>query len=284
MIKLDFDPDAATVDNPVPLVQRRDALWPDVSPDGEWVVFFEGLGQQEDIGIVRVDGTAYRKLTDDPIVDRHPRWSPDGQRIAFGSRRTGKWEVWSIHRDGSGLERLTTSHGPDERGLYPVWSPDGAFLAYQRGRGLGSVIMSVEDNTSGGLLPVLPSLEEEGAEFIAWSWSSDGKELAGWRRDRSTGRDRGIIVYSFDSEAFESLTDFGRNPVWLGDNRRLLFHDESREKMFLVDRSTKQVRELVSGSAIRGEHLAISPDDRHIYAATRVLEADIWLLTLNEKR
>ena len=38
-------------------------------------------------------------------------------------------------RDGSGRERLTTSHGPDERGPYPVWSPEGASLAYQRGHG-----------------------------------------------------------------------------------------------------------------------------------------------------
>src|SRR6267142_6508661 len=55
-----------------------------------------------------------------------PRWSPDGKRIAFSSRRTGDYEVWVINRDGSGLQQLTQSHG----GHYSPWSPDGFQIAY----------------------------------------------------------------------------------------------------------------------------------------------------------
>ncbi len=58
-----------------------------------------------------------------------PRWHPDGRRIAFISRRSGKLELWIINRDGSGLEQITHTQ---DRGsvMYPQWSPDGSRLGY----------------------------------------------------------------------------------------------------------------------------------------------------------
>jgi serine/threonine protein kinase len=54
----------------------------DVSPDGNWIVF-RSEGQQEDLYVARSDGSELRKLTDDLHRDRGPKWSRDGQRIAF---------------------------------------------------------------------------------------------------------------------------------------------------------------------------------------------------------
>ena len=138
--------------------------------------------------------------------------------------------------------------------------------------------MSVD---KGQRAPLLPPLNEEDAVFAAWSWRSDGKRLAGWRILKD-GREAGIVVYSFESEKFESVTDFGRSPIWLNDNRRLIFWDRSW-KLFLVDSETKQVREL--NNPLPNAHIAsISPDNKHVLTSLRSQEADLWLLTLNEER
>jgi Tol biopolymer transport system component len=53
--------------------------------------------------------------------------SPDGQSIAFMSPREGKWDIYRVQVDGSGLLRLTDS--PANDGL-PAWSPDGRSIAF----------------------------------------------------------------------------------------------------------------------------------------------------------
>jgi|GEM_PF-682334 len=64
--------------------------------------------------------------------DTAPALSPDGQKIAFMSRRSGNWEIYMVNTDGSDLQRLTDD--PAEDGL-PAWSPDGRALAFVSDRG-----------------------------------------------------------------------------------------------------------------------------------------------------
>jgi pSer/pThr/pTyr-binding forkhead associated (FHA) protein len=64
--------------------------------------------------------------------DTAPILSPDGQRIAFMSRREGNWDIYLINSDGSDLQHLTTD--PAQDGL-PAWSPDGNAIAFVSDRG-----------------------------------------------------------------------------------------------------------------------------------------------------
>ena len=61
-----------------------------------------------------------------------PSYSPDGQRIAFASARSGSYEIWICDRDGSNPVQLTSFGGP-ERGMEtasPSWSPDGRWIYF----------------------------------------------------------------------------------------------------------------------------------------------------------
>ncbi len=110
-----------------------------------------------------------------------------------------------------------------------------------------------------------------------WSWSPDGRKLAGTKL--RGGPPGGILDYSLETQHYEKLTDFGGNPVWLSDSRRLLFQHQG--KLSLIDSRSKKVRELLSVAPnVFGNGVTISRDDRQIYFSLVTTEADIWLMTL----
>ncbi|MCA1601824.1 MAG: hypothetical protein LC776_09350, partial [Acidobacteria bacterium] len=189
-----FDPDTETVTGqPVWITQgSRWANTPNLSPDGEWLAFDSQRGKQEDLFVVRRDGTSLRQLTDDLHKDRQPRWSPDGKRIAFFSDRSGKWEIWIINSDGSGLKQLTYAPGIV---IGPQWSPDGTRLAYRNPAGSPSII-EVEKPWAEQSPQVLPSMNDSFG-WGPWSWSLDGRKLAG--NKFHAGGFNSILVYYLDS-------------------------------------------------------------------------------------
>jgi Tol biopolymer transport system component len=123
----------------------------------------------------------------------------------------------------------------------------------------------------------LPSMSGRENQFLVWSWSPDGRRLA-----EHQGRgNAGIVVYSFDSQQYERLTNFGSFPVWLSDSRRLLFQDQ--RKLYVIDSETKKFHEVLSiASNEFGNGVTLPKDDRLIYFSLLTTEADIWMMTLNE--
>ncbi len=101
---------------------------PDVSPDGVVLAFASTAhSENPDIFLKAVDGFAVTQITSDPADDIQPRFSPDGERLAFCSNRGGNWDIWIVARDGTGLTQLTRER-TDE--IAPCWSPDGRQVAF----------------------------------------------------------------------------------------------------------------------------------------------------------
>ncbi|HEX8291014.1 MAG TPA: protein kinase, partial [Pyrinomonadaceae bacterium] len=211
IFKVDFNPYKETVTGqPVAVTQGlRHASEPNLSPDGEWFVYSSQGEKQEDLYVVGKDGDSPRQLTDDPHKDRSPRWSPDGTRVVFYSNRSGRFEAWMIKSDGSDLRQLTFTEGSSV--AYPSWSPDGARIVYNRHAELCSIIEVAKpwDEQTPQRLPA--SAGHRPQDFWAFSWSPDGRRLAGW--STPDGKYSGIALYDFEAEDFEWVTDFGYNPV-----------------------------------------------------------------------
>jgi Tol biopolymer transport system component len=109
-----------------------------------------------------------RQLTSDPADDRAPRWSPDGNLIVFESRRSGKWDLWAVRPDGSGLQRLTDDAGNDRQ---PTWSPAGGRVAFVSDRGGSPDLYILE---LGGRPQRMGAWEGREAQP---DWSPDGRRL-----------------------------------------------------------------------------------------------------------
>jgi Tol biopolymer transport system component len=68
-------------------------------------------------------------LNESTQLDFWPRYSPDGKRIAFISRRSGTTEVWTSDSDGTNPARLTFL-GRDDLEMNVTWSADAQHLAF----------------------------------------------------------------------------------------------------------------------------------------------------------
>jgi Tol biopolymer transport system component len=155
---------------------------------------------------------------DNGVYNMQPALSPDGARIAFSSRRDGKFSIYIVGVDGGGLRRLTD--GPDDDSE-PTWSPDGSRIAFVRGfDATGSGVVVLTCMSPGDILTV--GVDDGEVERPAEvnltrglggtdpAWSPDGKRIA-FASDRAGSYD----IYTMSSESG-------------GDVRRLT-EDESAE-------------------------------------------------------
>ncbi len=82
-------------------------------------------GRGKEIWVVGVDGEGLRKLTDNRTFNLFPRWSPDGQQIAYTSYRTGAPRIW-VRNLADGTDRQLPAGGnANSPGSF---SPDGRYL------------------------------------------------------------------------------------------------------------------------------------------------------------
>ncbi len=244
---------------------------PDVSPDGQWVVC-RAFGR-EDLYLVRSDGSETRKLTDDPYRDRGPKWSSDGTQIAFYSDRGGRYEIWSIHPDGSGLKPLTQT---DQGALwYPVFSPDDSKMLVCNE--FGSYVLDLRQipvKTSSA--ETLPSLGDAEA-FQARAWSRDGRFAAGSAVRTDGSPAPGVFVYSFGTRTYQRFSEdlpLVNKMTWVGDSRHLALPNDGR--LYLLDITTAARKVLLDGTSTQESDVTATPDGSEIFFVQGGVEEDLW--------
>lgn len=278
---ISFDPVKATVQGEPAFITHGTsfATHPEVSPDGNRIVYTSSGSPREDIFVANKDGSGVKQLTNDVFKDRLPSWTPDGKQIVFFSDRDNRNEIWSVASDGSGsISQVTFSGG---RAISPTISPDGTRMAYYE-VGVGTFIIDLtrpwQDQTpqpithEGRLDPALQ----------AWKWSSDGKRL-GCVVLPTGSRQIAIAVYSFATDnapsKLELLVENADYPALVNNGRHVVYAAENR--LFVVDIETKQSRELVVPEPNQTpEYPVLSPDNRMLYYSLATTEADIWMATI----
>ena len=97
------------------------------SRDGKHVAYISDQSGEEEIWTRDADGGNARQLTGDTAMGRlwHPRWSPDGSRIAFADKDSNLHIVAA-----SGGPAPVIAHDPGISHQDYAWSPAGHYLAY----------------------------------------------------------------------------------------------------------------------------------------------------------
>jgi Tol biopolymer transport system component len=269
--RLGIDPASGRISEPPrPAFQGSRVIYTqEISPSGEWIAFTT-LGGREDLFVVKSDGSGYRQITDDAARDRGPRWSPDGSRIAFYSDRSGRYETWTIHPDGSQLEQLTKGNGSPRTAV--TWSPDGKRIATDDGTRtwIEDLTQPLEQRQP----EALPALMEGGHAMQPRSWSPDGTTLAGGLTFYPSPNSV-TLLYSFATRSYTALPEGRGWPAWLHDSRRLLV--SRYDRIVLLDTRSGRASTLLVTAA---QGISVSRDDRWVsYIETRA-ESDVWLATL----
>src|ERR1700674_2184493 len=188
--------------------------------------------------------------------------SPDGRRIAYTVTmrdRPGRpyVQLWIMDLAAQKSARVG---GEKDFGGSPLWSPDGKWLAFDGTQGDKSGLLVARPDGSditflaqwSGTNSPLPGTGKE------MTWSPDGKQIAfisstpGSGAADASGDPMVITRYLYKPDAGEGMTRFN-------DNQRL--------HIFVVDVSTKQVRQLTQGDT--DEHsIDWSPDGKEILFAS----------------
>ncbi|HUX68561.1 MAG TPA: hypothetical protein VMV31_13830 [Terriglobales bacterium] len=203
------------------------AYSPRISPNGQTLAFMSSVGGQPQIKLLSLLTNrllrfpAYRGLAESPA------WSPDGSQLAFAANMGGpNMEIYTIHADGTGLHRLTFSHGYDN--MSPAWNPkpppgSPGQIAFVSSRiGLPQIYTMNADGSDQQRVPL-------GGYAVSPSWSPNGLSLAfAWVRGGG-GENSGlsdIYLWYFGDQKYVQLTHNGdRNdfPSWAPDNRHIVF-------------------------------------------------------------
>jgi Tol biopolymer transport system component/imidazolonepropionase-like amidohydrolase len=166
----------------------------DVSPDGKTIVF-DLLG---DIYTMPMKGGKAKQLTSDIGWQMQPRFSPDGQYIAFTSDQGGGDNIWVMKTDGS--EQTAVTKETFRLLNSPAWSPDGNFIVARkhftgtRSLGAGEVWMYHKSGGNGVQLTKRPNEQKDLGEP---AFSPDGRYVY-FSQDATPGK---TFHYSKDSVA-----------------------------------------------------------------------------------
>ena len=201
-------------------------LWPSVSRQGNRLAY---VVQNINMNIYRLNlpvadgptGTAV-KLIASSRLDTEPKYSPDRNRIAFVSYRSGASEIWTCDNDGSNPVQLTSLGATTGA---PRWAPDGKSIGFSSDAeghfdvyvvdAEGGAPRRLTSDPSGGWLP---SWSRDG-EWIYFTSDRGGfpqnfKMPAGGGPAQVVTAGRGPIMESPDGKWFYFARGGGNRSVW----------------------------------------------------------------------
>jgi len=188
-------------------------------------------------------------------------WSPDGKRIASGSR-DNTVQLWNASDGGNVL----TYHGHSDGVWSVAWSPDGKRIA----SGSPDKTVQVWDATNGNNIYTY-----KGHSDAVWSvaWSPDSKRIASGSKDKTVqvwNATDGTNVYTYKGHS-----DIVASVAWSPDGKRLASAswDKTVQIWDAADGSNVYTYKGHSGS---GASVAWSPDGKRIASGSGDNTVQVW--------
>ena len=214
-----------------------------------------------DIAVINPDGSGLRVLTHERaavrVSESSPRWSPDGQDIAYIRPRhggRGGAQVWLMAADGT-HQRALTHFGPVPGNL--DWAPNGRQIVFTNGTSNLWVA-----NVRTGAVKVLARTRFYSVNYPAWSPNGRWIAFVEYARGEIAGTGQ-IFLLSTTTHRVRQLTDTQKNyppwsPAWSPDSRRVAFTYHG--KIYVINADGSRQRSLKAD----GTEPSWSPDGQWI--------------------
>jgi TolB protein len=235
-----------------------------------------GKSKGKELYIVGMDGQGLRKVTDNRSFNLFPRWSPDGQWLAYTSYRTGAPNVY-LRNVLTGTEKEVVQFGGSK--APGGFSPDGAWLYSGVSRAGNSDIFRVR--VVGGA-----------AEKVVVGWglevspspSPDGRRIA-FVSDRGGSPQVYVKTIGVAGETRISTgTGYATSPSWSPAGDRIAYTARSGGRFIVatVAPDGSGLREVASAPDGDCEDPSFSPDGRSLvytyrkkgYSALKIISTD----------
>jgi Tol biopolymer transport system component len=200
------------------------------------IVFLRISPTHANLFISNADGAAEHPLTTPDSLNYNPTWSPKGDWIAFTSERAGSADLYRVHPDGAGLERLTDNPAYDDQAAF---SPDEKQVVFVTTRAAGTADLWILDLATRQAHPLTSG---PGGDFRP-SWSPDGQWIAfSSDRDSSLPPAKGrwerlhmvdVYIIHPDGSGLKRISEHGNfcgNPKWSSNSQSVIAYCMSAEE------------------------------------------------------
>lgn len=170
------------------------------SPDGTKLALISNQTGNDEVYVVRLDGTPAERLTNAKVNSRDPAWAPDGKSLLFSSDVSGRgsFQIFSLVLATNARLQLTESQNSN---FNPSYSPDGSRIVFSstRDRKSNIYVMSSDGDDERVL-----TVDDGGSENRDPAWSPDGRWIA-----FSSTRDTNvynIFIMALDGTQVQQIT------------------------------------------------------------------------------
>lgn len=177
-----------------------------------------------------------------PVYYYNPDFSPDGKSIVFESTRDGKFAIYTVRTDGTGLRKLSSGEVDDEQ---PRWSRDGRQVVFISNRdGHLQLYIMDADGSHQRRLTNSPDIDYQP------DFSPTGDYVVFQSRTERASVVHDVYVIRADGSGRTRLTDQSANdaaPRWSPDGKKILFERSNIIKRYYREMS-KEERERMHSS------------------------------------
>jgi len=266
---------------------------PQLSPDGKLIAYTisdpdkAANRSRTQIYLISVDGGEPKQLTNGQSSASTPRWSPDGQRIAFVTG--GQLNV--MDATGGGVKKITTistSAGD------PVWSPDGKMIAF-----VSDIYPDCADDACNQKRDAAAEESKVKAKTVDrllyrhWNTWKDGKRTHVFVVSADGGTARDLTPGNYDAPPFSlgGPPDYAFSP----DSKELAFARNTEKveatstnnDIFTVPVAGGEAQRITGSNTGSDQSPLYSPDGRFIAYRSQQrggFESDRWRLMLYERQ
>jgi tricorn protease len=243
-----------------------------------------------DLWLVPREGGVATPLSSPPGGESFPRFSPDGETIAFMANYDGGTDLYTLPAAGGVPFRVT--HNPSQEILVD-WTPDGRLVFYTWGMGdHPRVAQLFEVPATGGLPKELPVPYGTDAVVSAdgqWlAYTPHGNDWATWKRYMG-GRASDIWLFNLKDHTSKRVTDWGGDdsiPMWHGDKLYYVSDKGSNHRMniWVYDTTSGTMRQVTDHKDYDVKWPSIGPGDHGQGEIVYQLGPELRLLDLGTEK